>query len=334
MSDQPPLVIRHLLGMYAMQTLAMGRASGALAVLQDGPGTVAEIAAKAGLDERNTDLWLRAMTAAGHAAHIHGTFSLNEETGMILGPDFPADAGAVLDFVHAAFSEPFRQATAAMRTGVGVPPAVYAEIGGAAGGVNSRLYRMALVEEWIDAAPALRERLRGGGRIADLACGNGDAAAVMATAFPESTVTGYDPGAPADAHPEVTNLRLVRDVAGGLPADIGFDLVTCLDAFHHLGDVGEVARQVHAALAPGGVFLIAETAMSGDLDADNADPFALIAHTAGLLYCLQENLANGGDGSVPSIGLGWVTEALTAAGFTSIDTLDSETGYRIFLATR
>lgn len=334
MTDQLPLLIRDLLGFYAIDTLAMGRASGALAALAESPGTVDDIATRAGLDRRNAELWLRAMTAAGHARHEGGLFSLGEESALVLGPAFPIDFGAVLDFVHASFGEPLRAAVEAMRTGAGVPPRAYAELGAAAGGVNSRLYGAALVDEWIAGAPGLRERLAAGGRVADLACGNADAAAVMAAAFPRAEVLGYDPGAPEGVHADVPNLTVVRDTTDGLPTDGGFDLVTCLDAFHHLGDVAAVARQVHDALREGGVFLVAETALSGDVDVDSADPLSVIAHAAGLMYCLQENLANGGDGSTPSVGLDWVESALSAAGFSSVTHQDSETGYRVFLAVR
>jgi SAM-dependent methyltransferase len=334
MTDDLPLLIRHLLGFYAIDTLAMGRASGALRALAEAPGTAEQVAESAGLDPRNVSLWLRAMAAAGHARHDHGVFSLDEETATVLGPAFPIDLGAVLDFVHAMSADPVRMATAAMRTGAGVPSDAYAEMGRAAGGVNTRLYGMALVDEWISAAPGLRDRLEAGGRIADLACGNGDAAATMAAAFPRSEVRCYDPGAPEGVHLDVANLEIVREIAEGLPADGGFDLVTCLDAFHHLGDVRTVSRQVHDALREGGVFMIAESGLSGDPDVDGADPISLIAHACGLMYCMQENLANGGDGSTPSIGLGWVEDALADAGFASVTHVDSETGFRVFLAVR
>lgn len=334
MTDELPLLIRHLLGFYAIETLAMGRVSGALAALAQSPGTVEEVATRAGLERRNTELWLRAMAAAGHASHDRGTFTLNPETETLLGPAFPIDLGAVLDFVHAAFAEPLQLATEAMRTGDGVASAHFAELAAAVGAANTRVYREALVDEWIAAAPGLRARLDEGGRIADVACGNGDAAAVMAEAFPAAHVLGYDPGAPEGAHVDVPNLEIVRDVAAELPADESFDLVTCLDSFHHLGDVRAVARQVHHALRDGGVFLIAETALTGDVDADNADPFSLIAHASALMYCMQENIASGGDGSTPSIGLTWVDDALAGAGFGSVTHHDSETGYRILLATR
>jgi SAM-dependent methyltransferase len=334
MTDQLPLLIRHLLGFYAMETLAMGRASGALAALSESAGTADDVASRAGLDRRNTDQWLRAMAAAGHAQHVNGVFTLKDETAMVLSPGFPIDFGAVLDFVHAAMAESLRAATDAMRTGAGVPPELFAVLGEAAGAVNTRIYQAALVDEWIAAAPGLGDRLRSGGRIADLACGNADAAAIVAGAFPQARVLGYDPGTAPGVHADVPNLEIVRDTAGALPSDGEFDLVTCLDALHHLGDASAVARQVHGSLRDGGVFLVAESLLTGDVDTDNDDPFSLIAHASGLMYCLQENLANGGTGTTPSIGVGWVDDALEAAGFGSVIHHDSETGYRIFLATR
>ncbi len=333
MSDQLPLVLRHLLGRYGIDTLALGRRSGALAVLFEEPGTAADIARRAGLDETNTAQWLRAMAAAEYVDHDAGVFSLTDETAMVLGPWFPIDFGAVLDFAHAAMADPLQRVAEAMREGGGIPSADFAAIGAAAGGVNSRLYRTALVDQWVGAVPGLADRLGRGARIADLACGNGDAAAMLAEAFPSATVTGYDPGVPAH-HDGPANLSLVARGVDQVAADGPFELITCLDALHHVGDAESVVREVFGALSPGGVLLVAETKMTGDLDVDNADPTALIAHAAGLIYCLQENLANGGTGTIPSAGLGWVDAALVAAGFGTVDHLDSDTGYRVFIATR
>lgn len=334
MPDQLPLLVQHMLGLYAVDMLAVGEASGALTVLEQGPGTASEIAERAGLDQRNVDQWLRAVTASGHVHHDGGTFTLDQQTAFMLGPEFPVDMHAVLRFVHATFGEPFRASSEAMRTGAGVASDVFAEIAAASGAINTRTYETELVGDWIAAAPGLAERLAEGGRIADLACGNGDAAAVMATAFTGARVFGYDPGTPEGAHAGVANLEIVRESAGLLPADGSFDLVTCLDAFHHLGDPAAAAKQAYAALADGGVLLVAEASLSGDLDTDSADPTSLITHAAGLLYCMQESIANGGDGLTPSLGLAWVDDALAAAGFRSVEHHESPSGYRVFLATR
>ncbi|MDL9980547.1 class I SAM-dependent methyltransferase [Microbacterium sp. ASV49] len=332
MPDGVPLLLQHLSGMFAVQVVAIGARSGALSALADGGGTAGEIAARAGLDERNTAQWLRAMTAAGHARHDDGAFALEPQTRAVLDGGLPVDMAAILEFVMALSAEPVRRIPDAMRTGAGVEGAVYAEVATAAGGINEPAYAGALVEEWIAGDPALRARLVPGAAIADIACGNGDAAVLMARAFPRSTVLGLDPGAPDRA--DTPNVTLLRQTADHLGAHGPFALVTCLDSLHHMGDPAAVARSVAAALDDDGVFLIAETAMTGDLDDDLADPFAVLTYAIDLVYCMQDNLASGGDGSVPSLGLEWVTSALADAGFGSVSAVDSPTGFRVFLARR
>ncbi|KHK96151.1 hypothetical protein LK09_16030 [Microbacterium mangrovi] len=327
-----PLLFQHLAGMYAMQLLAVGQRSGALAALVEGPGTADELAERAGLDRRNVAQWLRGMAAAGFARHDDRVFTIDPQTAALLAGGLPVDVVGILDFVLALSAEPVRRLPDAMRTGRGIPSAMFDEIGAAAGGINGPAYAGSLVDEWIAHDPALLARLQAGGPIADVACGNGDAAAVMARAFPRSTVLGIDPGAPPRTDPP--NLRLLGATSGELAAHGEFALVTCLDSLHHLGDVRAVAAQVRAALADDGVFLVAEGAMTGDLDQDAADPFALFTHASGLLYCMQENLAEGGAGETSSIGLGWVTDALRDAGFGAVTEFDSDTGFRVFLARK
>ncbi len=116
-----------------------------------------------------------------------------------------------------------------------------------------------------------------------------------------------------------------------MPDGDRFDLVICLDSLHHLGDPAGVMDEVHKILNPGGVFLIAESGLTGDLSVDCAANafFALIVYSAGLLYCLQENLAAGGSGLTGGDGPGWITTALSSAGFDQVGVTASETGYNV-----
>ena len=45
---------------------------------------------------------------------------------------------------------------------------------------------------------------------------------------------------------------------------------------------------IHRNLAPDGVVMLVESNMSGSLDDDVADPFAVVSYACGVLYCLQE----------------------------------------------
>jgi len=333
MPEAAPLLLQHLNGMYAMQVLAVGDRSGALAALLDGPGDAAEIAARSALDERNVEQWLRCMHAAGYARHEAGVFRLTPEAAATFDDGFPIDARGILDFVFAISGEGVRRIPDAMRTGEGVQPGAFAELGAAASRINSRLYAAALVDEWIARDPALVARLGAGAAIADIACGDGDATAQLAWAFPRSRVIGIDPG--ARPRTDVPNLTLFAETAERLGDHGAFALVTCLDALHHLGDPAAAVRQMAGALDGEGVLLIAETSMTGDVDRDiAADPFVLSTHAAGLFYCMQDNLAAGGDGTTTSRGLDWVATALAEAGLGAVDAFESDTGFRVFLARR
>ena len=78
--------------------------------------------------------------------------------------------------------------------------------------------------------------------------------------------------------------------------------------------------------------MIVEAGMSGQVDEDVADPFAVVVYASGLLYCLQESLSAGGVHSNAD-GSGWIEAALAEAGFTGIAVTPSETGYAVITAT-
>lgn len=334
-----PLFLEHLLGWYAMTVLALGRKTGLLDALMAGPGTATEIAARAGADERNTLAWLRAMLAAGHVTHAGGTFELAPQSAAILGGAFPVDATAVIDFAGRA-GDLLDEVAEAMKTGRGVPPERYhAVFGEFMGRVNTPTYRAVLVGDWIAGVPGLGERLADGARVADLACGDGAAVRLLARAFPGAHVMGFDTDRGAihaarrlAAAEGIANASYEAAGIEEMSAHGPFTLVTCLDSWHHLGDTPAVAASVREALTPDGVLLVVESAYSGDADADAASPTALIGYAAGLLYCLQESLAGGGEGLTPADGPGWVQDGLEKAGFTRVEQRVTRGGWRVFTA--
>jgi hypothetical protein len=341
MADEQPRWLAHLFGWYAMTLLGIGARTGLLDAVLKAPGTADEIGDRANVDRRNALEWLRAMVAAGHLAFDGATFAVADETGFVFGSGFPVDARAVVDFVDRTGAI-LPEVAEAMHTGHGVPARRFHEVyGDSVGRVNTPTYAAALVAEWIGYAPGLTERLAGAGRIADLASGNGDVVLMLAKAFPSGEIVGYDLD---PALTEATMARAAKDgldnvgamavSADELPEGGRYDLITCLDSFHHFGNPAAVARSAHRGLGDGGVFLVAESATSGELAHDAQNPFSLITYGAGLLYCLQENRAAGGSGLSGGDGPSWVLAALTSGGFSNVTTHDSQTGYRIFVATK
>ena len=230
-----------------MTLLQIGRRTGLLdAVLAEG-GTAQEIGDRAGADHRNADEWLRGMTVAGYLTHSDGRFdATRDDRGRPSGP-VPVlrdlDPGRALGSAAGVRRRGRRSAVRRRYPGERLAP--YAPFVG----VNTPTYEMALVEDWIAAVPGLSDTLTGGARVAEVAPGNGSAAAVLGRAFPSSTVVGYDlspqtlPNLPA-------NVSIRAADARDLPGEGPFDLVYCLDALHHMSDPASVLQGVHRALAP------------------------------------------------------------------------------------
>lgn len=337
----PPTFLVHLIGWYAITTLVLGQRTGLLSALRAGEGTAEQIADRAGVDAHNALAWLRAMVAARHATHKDGVFTMSPQLAAFLGGGFPVDIAAILEFARRS-PEMLSEVEAAIRSGKGVDPARYqATYGDFMGRVNTPTYRAALVEDWIGGVPGLTERLRAGGAIADIACGDGDAVVLMARAFPKAQVVGFDldraavRAARERARREgVANVEFVHAPAANLGRHEAFDLTVCLDSWHHLGDPVQIGRSVRDALRPGGTLLVIESGFSGDLDQDSASPTALIGYAVGVLYCLQESLAGGGAGLTPAEGPGWVIDALVAAGYSDVQARLTRSGWRAFTAIR
>jgi 2-polyprenyl-3-methyl-5-hydroxy-6-metoxy-1,4-benzoquinol methylase len=173
-------------------------------------------------------------------------------------------------------------------------------------------------------APGLVDRLRSGIDVVDVGCGRGHAALRIADAYPASRVTGYDQARPAvaDARAAAERANLdnvgfeVRDASAVQPASA--DLVLAFDVIHDLARPFEALRAIRNAVRPGGVFLMAEHALSHDPDENVGHPFAPALYTVSLFHCLTASLSEGGEG----LGLAWGEErirpALADAGFVEV----------------
>jgi SAM-dependent methyltransferase len=95
------------------------------------------------------------------------------------------------------------------------------------------------------------------GRIIEFACGTGEFTRLAAERTRAKEITAVDISEEglrrARERVRHDNLRLVH---GDFWADLGLgtaDVVMCIDAIHHLGDVRAVLRRLTASVAPGGI---------------------------------------------------------------------------------
>jgi SAM-dependent methyltransferase len=190
----------------------------------------------------------------------------------------------------------------AFRTGAGIPwgeqdPAVFEG--------TERFFRpgytASLTTEWVPALPGVAGRLAAGGRAADVGCGHGVAAILLARAYPQASVHGYD------SHDR--SIAVARQQAGqaGLGGRIrfetldatsypagGFDLICLLDVLHDLGDPAAALAHARTALAPGGAVLVVEPAAADDYAANLASPMAALSYAASTFQCTPAALAQPG----------------------------------------
>lgn len=296
------------------------------AMLGAGPISVAELASKTGTDERYVREWLSAQ-AAGEIVEYDAAadrFTLPDEHGFALAvedsPVFLPGAFQVLSSVMK--DEP--RITEAFRTGEGVgwhqhhPDLFHG---------TERFFRPGyaahLVGEWLPALDGVVDRLKAGGKVADVGCGHGSSTILMAQAFPNSTFHGYDyhdasiEAARRAAQNGGVGERTVFDVASAKSfPGTGFNLVTFFDCLHDMGDPKGAAAHVLGSLAPDGTWMIVEP-YAGDKLEENLNPVGRMFYCASTMICTpgsraqEVGLCLGAQAGEARIG-----EIVRSAGFT------------------
>jgi 2-polyprenyl-3-methyl-5-hydroxy-6-metoxy-1,4-benzoquinol methylase len=326
---------RKLFGLYTSGILTLmvdiGHRTGLFEALQGG-GTSAQIAARAGLDERYVREWLGAM-ATGDIAQYDadsGIFTLPPEHALCLtgsssrnlapGSQMLAMLARHVDGVGECF-----------RGGGGVPYSAFRPDFTEAADASWRLlYDGLLIKGFLPLAKGLPERLERGIRVADIGCGTGHAINVMARQYPNSSFVGYDFGEDAitRARAEAAEMGLenagfeVLDVTQ-LPPKPKFDLITSFDSIHDQRDPATTLGRVAEALAPDGTYFMVEPRASSKLEENIGNEFAPYIYGVSVLHCLTVSLAEGGMGLGTAWGEQTARRMLEAAGFTAIEVVDA-----------
>jgi ubiquinone/menaquinone biosynthesis C-methylase UbiE len=306
------VVIGHRLGLY--QALAQGSA------------TPEDLARRTETNTRYVTEWLAAQAASGYVQFDAdaGTFSLNEEQAFVLtDPDGPIYLpGAFVLALGALRAEP--RITEAFRTGDGMgwhehDPDVFE-------GCETFFrpgYVANLVSAWIPALDGVEEKMRAGGRVADVGCGHGASTILMAQAYPASTITGsdYHDGSIQTARKRAADAGVADRTSFEVASATAFsgrdlDLVTTFDCLHDMGDPLGAARYVRDALAPDGTWMVVEP-HAGDSLAENLNPVARLYYTMSTLLCVPSARSQPGGYSLGAqAGPAAIRQIATDAGFT------------------
>ncbi|MEA2640212.1 MAG: hypothetical protein QOF51_1606 [Chloroflexota bacterium] len=314
------------------------------AMAEGGPATSDELATRTGTAERYVREWLINQAAGGYVAYdaAAGRYYLPPEQAAALADETSPFAVGALQIVTAMVKAEER-ILENFRTGEGM---LWGEHHPMLFEGTERFFRPGynanLVNNWIPALDGVHERLVRGAAVADVGCGHGASCVILAQAYPNSHIYGFDNHEPsivrareAAAKAGVAD-RVTFEVANAqnYAAPIsGFDLIAYFDCLHDMGDPIGACRHAYESLTPDGTVLIVEP-MAGDHPEENFNPVGRVYAGASTLCCTPNALASGGHALGTVATEAALRDVVTSGGFTHFRRATETPVNRIFEAKR
>ena len=313
------------------------------ALAADGPATPAELAQKTSTNERYIREWLLNQAASGYVDYDaeSGRYSLSpEQTVALTDETSPFFVGGGF-YVIKAMTHAVSRIENAFKNGGGIlwgehDPDLF--VG------TERFFRPGyaahLIASWIPALTGIEEKLKAGGKVADIGCGHGSSTIIMAQAYPKSRFWGFDnheasiKTARARAEDAGVTDRVTFEVADArtIPGE-NYDMIAFFDCFHDMGDPTGAAKRACETLAMDGSALIVEP-MAGNTVEENFNIIGRTFSGASTLCCTANSMALNG----PALGAvateDAIREAVLAGGFTQFRRATETPFNRIFEARR
>jgi SAM-dependent methyltransferase len=311
--------------------LSVGHRTGlfdAMAVMA--PATSAEIAKKAGLQERYVREWLGAMTVSriieldGKA----GTYALPPEHAALITRGASNGNLAVFAQYIPLLGTVEDDIVRCFREGGGVAYDRYGRFHEVMAEDSGQTVLPALIDQILPLVRGLIGRLEGGIRVLDVGCGRGKALNLMARRFPDSRFVGYDLSEEAiafgrreAAEHRIQNVEFAaRDLSDfDETAEPGaFDFVTTFDAIHDQAKPLAVLRGIRRTLALDGVYLAQDIKGSSHHHGDIDHPLGPLLYTLSCMHCMTVSLAQRGEGLGAMWGREKALEYFHEAGFSDV----------------
>ena len=293
-----------------------------------GPLTTTALAQRTGIVERYVREWLCNQAIGGYVRYRPGldTFELSAEQAMVLADeDSPVFLGGAFELVAACYSD-HDLLVEAFRTGTGISWDSHDHrIFTGVARLSRPRYAAHLVGDWLPSLDGVEAKLRDGASVADVGCGRGASAVILAEAFTRSTVAGFDGHAPSveAAHRAAVEAGVSHRVrfqvasATDFPGQ-GFDLVCLLDALHDTGNPVGAARHIRQALAADGTLLLVEPTAGATME-QNLNPIGRAYCGLSTVICTPRSQAQEtGLGLGAQAGEERLTAVLRDAGFRQV----------------
>jgi SAM-dependent methyltransferase len=184
-------------------------------------------------------------------------------------------------------------------------------------------YRAAL-PDWVAALEGVTAKLQAGATIADVGCGHGASAVVLAQAFPNARIHGFDFHEPSiatareRAEEAGVSSQTTFEVADAKGYRGSFDLICFFDCLHDMGDPVGIAEYARGHLADGGTVLLVEPFALDDRHSNlTENPMAPLLYTASSCICTPNSLSQEvGLGLGAQAGEARLRDVFAQAGFT------------------
>jgi SAM-dependent methyltransferase len=309
-----------------MFSIHLGRRLGLYRALADGPTTVSELAAAAGIDQRYAREWLEQQAVTGFlvASQDDGVrrFALPAGAAEALTDERSLNFLAPAARMVAASAGQLPALLEAYRTGRGVS---WEQLG-----EDAREGQAALNRPWFDRelgpalarAPEVDEVLRRPGtRIVDVGCGGGWSTLALARAYPEAILEGVDVDAPSVALAEAARAGEPAEVAdrvrfrtvdgASLVAEDGqpYDAAFAFECVHDMARPVDVLAAVRHAVRDDGLVVVMDEAVEDEFVAPGSDVERFM-YGWSVLLCLPDGLS-----SQPSAGTGTVMRRSVLDGY-------------------
>ncbi len=277
-----------------------------------GPRTADSLAESTGCNARLVREWLDAQAAGGLLAYNveTDTYELSSEAAMALSDDTsPVFVACAMNALGSMFMDVQKTVTAFRGDGALSWSEHHPCLFSGTEWFFRTGYRAYLTTSWIPALEGVEAKLTAGACVADVGCGHGASVVAMATAYPQSTFTGFDFHSPSietchkRAREAGVSERARFEVASATSYSGQFDLICFFDCLHDMGDPVGAARHARKNLRPGGTVLLVEPFAIDSRPRNIAEnPMATLFYVASTCICTPNSLSQ-------DVGLGLGAQA-------------------------